>query len=238
MTEIPDDRPTSPETPGSKRPPAPARRAVARRATPGQWFDVSVRLSDAQARAFKAMGKRGCFRYGPLPGNPTAEDLSADELEMLVFDVGLEVGLVQHPRAVNVLSAHSGAADAMWIGKYAASIWYPSEDHIFLDLEDVSGSTVDQVTAYCVDWARACIQLGFRAGLYVGFDAVLGPQALYELPGFDCYWSDAAGRRVNVRGCAVRQRAQVPATAGLPNYDPDELAPDALGGLPIVAAAA
>lgn len=231
---LPDDFPTSPETPSAKL----RRTAVARRCTPGDWFDVSVPLSLGQARVFRSRGKVGVFRYGPLPNNSTAADLSAEELAGVLFDAELEVGLIQHPRTSNLLAAHSGGADAMTIGQHAAGIGYPSGGHIFLDLEGVIGTTAGQVTTYCVDWARAIIHLGYAAGLYVGYAAILGPQELYELPGFDCYWSDAIRRRVNVRGCAVQQGAEVAAANGLPRYDPDTVAPDALGGLPMVAAAA
>ncbi len=234
MPDVPDDTPTSPQTPSSKGRP----RIVARRATPGPWCDVSVKLTLGQALRFASMGMRGVGRYGPLPGNSTANDLDGEELEMLVFGAGLEVLLFQHPRRVNVISAHSGSADAMWISQYASSIGYPAAAHVMLDLEGVINSTPGQVTTYCVDWARAAVQLHYSPGLYVGFSAVLGPQELYELPGFDTYASDVAGRRVNVRGVCYQQAAQVPAAAGLPNYDPATMAVDALGGLPMVAAAA
>lgn len=230
---LPDDMPTSPETPSAKG----RRLAVVRRATPGKWFDVSVKLRLEQARRFRAAGFLGVGRYGPLPGNSTAEDLDAAELEMLVFDAGLEVFIYQHPRRVNVLSKYSGSADAMWVCQYASSIYYPSAAHILLDLEGVIGTTMPQTWQYCVDWSRAALQLRYSSGLYVGFSAVLGPQELYELPGFNTYASDVAGRRVNVRGVCYQQLAQVAAANGLPAYDPATMGVDALGGLPLVAAA-
>jgi Domain of unknown function (DUF1906) len=230
-----EDDTTSPETQSSKF--RAARAPVARRCTPGSWFDVSQPLTIAQATAFRVRGMQGVFRYGPLPNNSDAPDLSSAELWMLLFDVGLEVGMVQHPRKTNVLASHSGAADGLAIAQHALTVGYPLTAHIFLDLEGVIGTSPGQVTTYCVDWSRAVIQMGYAAGLYVGFSAILGPQDLYELPGFDCYWSDLARRRVNVRGCAIQQFAEVPAMGGLPNYDPDLIAPDALGGLPIIAAA-
>jgi Domain of unknown function (DUF1906) len=228
-----DDTPTSPETPGAK-----ARTPVARQATPGKWFDASVKLTLEQAQRFKAAGFVGVGRYGPLPGNSTAQDLDAEELESLVFDAGLEVLLFQHPRSVNVLSRHSGGADAMWVCQYASSIEYPPAAHVFLDLEGVIGTTAPQVWQYCSDWSRAALQLHFSAGLYVGFSAILGPQDLYALPGFDSYASDAARRRVNVRGVCYQQGAQIAAAGGLPGYDPATVEVDALGGLPLVAAGA
>lgn len=228
--------PDAPETPSAKRPPVGS--VVARRATPGKWLDTAAKLTLAQALEFRAQGFLGVGRYGPLPGNSTAEDLDAAELEMLVFDAGLEVVLFQHPRRVNVIASHSGSGDAMWVCQYASSIRYPTGAHVILDLEGVIGSTLGQVTTYCVDWGRAAMQLRYSAGLYVGFSAVLGPQELYELPGFDTYASDVARRRVNVRGVCYQQGPEVPAANGLPNYDPATMGVDALGGLPLVAALA
>ncbi|MCL2450879.1 MAG: DUF1906 domain-containing protein [Polyangiaceae bacterium] len=210
--------------------------AIARTATPGPWFDVYPCLTRSQADAFKARGMVGVFRYGPLPKNSTTSDLSREELAMLV-DVGLEVGLVQHPRLpkYNELKSHSGVADAITVGRYAVSVGVPAGVHVFLDLEGVRDSSPAEVAEYCNDWATAIGQIGFRCGLYVGFDAVLNAEQLYALPGFDCYWADAGPRKVATRGFAVKQGFGVEAADGLPAYDPDTMAVDRLGGLPVIA---
>lgn len=92
-----------------------------------------------------------------------------------------------------------------------------------------------QALAYCLDWGRTMLASGYLCGLYVGYSAVLSPESLYALPSTSVYWSDAGHRTVAKRGVAIQQRAAV--TIADVQFDTDLVAPDALGGLPVVAAA-
>ena len=69
--------------------------------------------------------------------------------------------------------------------------------------------------------------------MYHGYAVPLSASDLYDLPGFDCYWSDAGKRPVATRGNAVVQGAEV--TISGVKFDLDTVAADALGGLPFVA---
>jgi hypothetical protein len=206
---------------------------IARAATPGPWADYSVPLSGNRAAALLRRGFKGVGRYAPLPGNSPALDISGAELRMAT-GAGLEVTFVQHPRAHNALSAHAGASDAMAAIAHLKAVLVPAGCHCFLDLEGVVESTADQVAKYCNDWADAVVQLGYRAGLYVGFNAVLSPAELYALHNVTSYWSDAGPRSVAVRGFALKQRAEVKDDPELGDYDPGVMQPDALDDVPVI----
>lgn len=203
------------------------------RATPGDWVDTNTPISEEVARKLKMCGIVGVFRYVSLPGVRDYYDISRDELQRLTGE-GLQVGLVQHPRYPNwVPQNHPGAADARVAAAHALDVGYPQGAHIFCDWEGPMASTsVDDATSFLHSWGAAMILAGFAAGLYVGYNTILDEAQLYELPSFDCYWSDAANRHVAVRGCAVRQGSKA-VIAGV-NFDLDTLTPDLLGGHPMV----
>jgi hypothetical protein len=71
---------------------------------------------------------------------------------------------------------------------------------------------------------------GFSFGMYAGYDDALNAVDLYEIHDATSYWSDAAHRRVAVRGIAVQQEPQI-AILGVP-FDPDTVAPDNEGETP------
>jgi hypothetical protein len=77
------------------------------------------------------------------------------------------------------------------------------------------------------------IGAGYRAGLYHGYSVPLGALDIFDLPGFDCYWSDAGNRPVTTRGNAITQGPEV-TIAGV-KFDLDVVASDLQGGLPFMA---
>jgi Domain of unknown function (DUF1906) len=234
---IPDDAPTSPETPSAK-----GRRIVARRATPGRWCDTSTRLSRPAAVELLRQGYKGVGRYVPLAGNALGADITADELAMLVLDVGLEVVLVQHVRGFpphNPLwrpGEHDAQADAAAAIAAARVAGYPDGAHIFEDLEAVDGS-VGETMGYCVRWGHTMASSGYLAGLYVGYATPLSPADLYSLPDVHCYWADGPQRTVAERGTAIVQGRSLKASGALPPLDEDLVRLDARGDVPVVAAA-
>lgn len=237
---LPEDTPTSPETPAAKseRPVL----AIARRATPGKWCDTSTPLMRAAAEELRRQGYLGVFRYLPLPGNDTSRDLTRDELAMLL-EVGLEVGVVQHVRGFPPAhplwspAEHDALEDAATAIQMARRAGMPDGVHLFQDLEAVDGSKGD-TSGYTVRWGHVVRTSGYAAGLYVGYAVPLSPVDLYELPDVDCYWGDGPARTVAVRGCAIVQGRSLRADGVLPPLDQDVIQVDAKGGLPIIAARA
>lgn len=226
---------TQPELPGLPMIAAPAR--------VGRWLDTDVPLSDVVLEAVRAAGYVGVFRYLPLPGNSARYDISAGELARTIA-ADLQCGLVQHCRRglIDALgqdrgidaSEHDGEQDGRVAALAAAAAGYSASCHLFLDLENLGRSTTAAVIAYADAWAYAVRLAGnYAAGLYVGFAVPLTPEQLYNLPGFDTYWSDAGHRHVATRGCAIVQGHEV-TIAGV-TFDEDYVAPDLLGGLPMVA---
>src|SRR5271167_4491426 len=106
---------------------------------------------------------------------------------------------------------------------------YPDGAHVFLDLEGIDGTAFSTIK-FATDWQREIVFAELKAGLYVGYAVPLHPQDLYDLPGFDCYFSDAADRQVATRGTAILQGKEV-VIAGV-KFDEDLMRPDLLGGLP------
>ena len=209
---------------------------IARPATPGLFFDCSTKLTRPAAEKLRATYV-GVFRYVPLPHVNASADIDADELAMLL-DVGFEVGLVQHtrypgwdPHQANTIA---GAIDGIAASEAALHAGYGA-GHIFFDLEGVGTTCTAFAIRYFVEeWAARVTMHGFRAGLYVGFQQPLTPEQLYELHGFDIYWSDAGHRKVATRGVAISQGPEM--TVNGVRIDTDQVAPDLLGGLPWVCA--
>lgn len=213
---------------------------IAALAREGNWVDTNTILTVRTLDALRAAGKLGVARYVPLPGNNPAGDISAEELERVLGE-GLQLALVQHVRAGDPRThlwdpgQHSGEDDARTACAAAKAAGYPEGAHVFLDLEAVSGTTVATV-GFCLEWSRITLAEGFLAGLYVGYSVPLSPEDLYDLQGFNSYWSDAGRRQVATRGCAIVQGAEV--VIGGVKFDVDPVAADKLGGLPYVAQAA
>lgn len=212
---------------------------IARPATPGPWVDTNWRITPSVAAALKAAGKVGIGRYVPLPNNPSAGDITGTEVGC-ILDAGLDLLLVQHVRRPPwYADMHSGRDDGLQAAKSATEAGYPNDCHLWLDLEGLGqgmGGSALAVGMFANDWARAVIGEGFRAGLYVGYAVPLSPVELYQLPGFTSYWSDAGHRLVAVRGVAIQQGAPEVTIAGV-RFDPDVMAPDGKGDLPMVCAA-
>ena len=182
---------------------------IAAPATSGPWVDTAYPLSSYVISALVSAGKIGVCRYVPLPDNSSAGDISRAEVAM-ICGAGLELLLVQHVRLPGWDPAHhDGDTDAAAALAKANEVGYPHGCHLFLDLEGINGSAFATIN-FAVDWQHTLIAGLFRAGLYVGYGVPLYAEDLYELPGFDCYWSDAANRQVATRGFAIKQGPRCP----------------------------
>jgi hypothetical protein len=202
---------------------------IAAPATVGNWIDTDYPLSPHVISALVSIGKRGVIRYVPLPGDDSVGDISRTELEN-ICGAGLELLLVQHPRYAGWNpAAHSGDKDAAAALAKAEAVGYPHGCHLYLDLEGINGSAAGTI-GFSVDWEHTLIAGLLRAGLYCGFGVPLNSVDLYDLPGFNSYFSDAADRKVATRGTAILQGP--PVTIAGVGFDLDSVRRDLLGELP------
>ena len=201
--------------------PAPACRVV----------DTSYRTTAAVRAALTQLGYWGIVRYVPLPGVNWSADIDAEELAGIVAD-GFGSWWVQHPRFPGWHPRDCDPEnDARCAVIFAKRAGYLPGCHGFVDAEGMSAdTTAADAFAYNSRWAHVVVSEGYRAGLYDGYSQPETPEELYTIHDVDCYWSDAAHRRVAVRGCAVVQGQQF-SLHGVP-FDPDIVAPDLLGGTP------
>lgn len=178
----------------------------------GNFLDTDVPLSDAVIADVVANGYQGIYRYVALPGNSPRNDISPGEIERICA-AGLQVGLVQHPRAPknNDLSRTTGYGDAHAAVDAALAADYPLGCHLALDLEGITDHFPATSAALCIqwatDWQSVVRAAGLKAQLYLGYAVPLDADQAYELPGFDSYWSDIGHRKVATRGCAMVQAA-------------------------------
>ena len=208
---------------------------IARPATPGLWFDSSVRLNLGAARIIKSYGYIGVVRYWPLPGNLLGEDLAAPELLLLTKDAGLQVMGIQHTRyAPWDPTNHDGYKDAQVCLEWADQAEYPNGAHVWCDFEGIKpGVTSAVCKTYIEDFGRGVREGERPCGMYCGFDDPLTPEELYLLHGINSYWSDAGHRKVATRGVSMSQGPQI-TVDGVP-IDSDQLQKDLLGEVPYAA---
>jgi hypothetical protein len=214
---------------------------IARPATPGHWVDFSVWPTDAQLDAFRVGGIIGCMVYGPLPRVSEAQkahDLTPARLLDLTGR-GFEVLLIQHCRYPGWYPGiHNGAEDADAIAEHATICGYPTDAHIGEDWEGIGTTCTAAIGAKFLDDFSERLTKGYSFGglLYVGYQQPLSADQLYERPYFNQYASDEGHRRVSTRGVSFSQGPQVVLNGA--TVDTDTLAPDLLGDVPIVCAAA
>jgi hypothetical protein len=207
------------------------------RARVGPWLDASTPLS-AGVCADIASSYLGVIRTLPLPGNSTASDLTAPELDRILA-AGLQCAAYQHvrgepPTMLWQPRSHDGAADAECAAHAAHAAGLPPGCHLWQDLEAVDGTASDTL-AYSRAWGVAAIGAGYLAGLYVGYAVPCSASELYTLP-HTSYWSDAGARQVATRGFSVRQRQPEVVISGV-HFDRDDVSLDLIGDTPIVCGA-
>lgn len=196
-------------------------------------------MTAANAKAVRAANYQGkpiefIVRYVSL-GTEGGWDIEAAEIDTILAS-GLALLLVQHVLEPNwVPSAARGATEGAQAAKNALAVGYASTCTIAVDMEGVAPGTPASAAAdYINAWAAAVVAAGYQAMVYVGYAAGLSPTQLYnDLSNVHAYWSDFGQRQVAVRGFCMKQLA---ANIKLPgtnfDVDPDEIMPDALGGLP------
>ena len=168
-------------------------------------FDADTVIASAVARQFFAQGYKFCARYLSL-ADESASDLSPGEA-LDILNSGLALMAVQHVREAGWLpNGTLGGQDGQNVVVNALGVGFPPGVTIWCDLEGVaSTATAQDVIDHCTAWFNAVNSAGFLPGLYVGANAILTGQQLYDLP-FQHYWrSQSEVPDIPVRGYQLLQ---------------------------------
>jgi hypothetical protein len=199
-------------------------------ARPGvSGFDINSPVSASQAAALKAEGYSFCIRYIPrtanlIPGNLTNEEAAT------ILNAGLALMAVQHVSLPGWQpTTNLGTAYGNYAATYAKqNVGLPVGMNIWCDLEGVApGTPAANVIAYCQAWYNAVHSAGYVPGLYVGYDAILTSQQLYDEISFQHYWRAYNGPQVATRGFQLVQKTEKD-VSGI-TIDPDISQMDGLG---------
>lgn len=203
----------------------------------GKVCDASVPVPASTSAKLASMGYVGIIRtLAYKAGASEATDLHADELAWHLAN-GLWVSAYQRVREPGKLGWYpklwDGHEDAQAAATEAQAIGIPAGVHLWEDSEGRAGTPADGIR-YDQDWAAGVTQMGFGAALYVGYQTLLTPEELHELP-HTIYGSDAGHRFVAVSGVCWSQGK--PFVLDGITFDSGEVQADLLGRLPIVATA-
>jgi hypothetical protein len=175
-------------------------------------FDADTVISLDTARAFASQGYKFCIRYLSLGAGQAPGDLTYQEA-MNILQGGLALMPVQHVEEPGWSpTAALGNTHGQNAANNAASIGFPPGVNVWLDLEGINaGASAQAVTDYCSAWSGAVSGAGFVPGLYVGANAILNSQQLYDLP-FEHYWKSES----DVPSVATRSYQMVQSFVGQP----------------------
>ncbi|NSX09662.1 DUF1906 domain-containing protein [Pseudomonas lini] len=193
-------------------------------------FDADTVISSATAQQFAAQGYTFCIRYLSLGDSQGAGDLSSSEANDILAS-GLALMVVQHVDAPGWSPSQSvGQTHGNNAVTNADTIGLPPGLNVWCDLEGVAASvTAQNVINYCTAWYNAVSAAGYVPGLYVGANAVLSGQQLYDLP-FEHYWQSCSEvPTVAVRGYQMVQTLVQNPVNGI-GIDDDMTQTDLLGG--------
>ncbi|MHC8306387.1 glycoside hydrolase domain-containing protein [Pseudomonas sp. PB3P13] len=193
-------------------------------------FDTDTVISSATAQQFAAQGYTFCIRYLSLGSGQDPGDLSSIEASEILAS-GLALMVVQHvdnpgwspSQNAGQTNGNNAAANADTVGlSPGLNVW--------CDLEGVATSaTAQDVIDYCSAWYNSVSAAGYVPGLYVGANAVLNGQQLYDLP-FEHYWQSCSEvPAVAVRGYQMVQTFVQNSVNGV-GIDDDTTQTDQLGG--------
>ncbi|PXX51587.1 protein of unknown function [Pseudomonas sp. LAMO17WK12:I10] len=193
-------------------------------------FDADTVISSATAEQFVAQGYIFCIRYLSLGAGQAPGDLSSSEANDILTS-GLALMVVQHVEEPGWLPSQSaGQTNGNNAVINADTIGLPSGLNVWCDLEGVAAcATAQDVINYCTAWYNTVSAAGYVPGLYVGANAVLSGQQLYDLP-FEHYWQSCSEvPTVAVRGYQMVQTFVQDPVNGI-GIDDDMTQTDLLGG--------
>ncbi|WP_080434476.1 DUF1906 domain-containing protein [Burkholderia ubonensis] len=198
--------------------------------TGSRGFDTDTSISSDTAQKFANQGYTFCIRYLSLGAGQAPGDLSITEAND-ILEAGLALMAVQHAeRSGWGPSKEAGDANGGNAAENADAVGFPRGVIIWCDLEDVaSKATAQDVIDYCTAWFVAVSQAGYVPGLYVGANAGLTGQQLYDLP-FEHYWQSCSEvPAIPVRGYQMVQTRVSEPVNGI-GVDDDVTAADFEGG--------
>jgi hypothetical protein len=169
-------------------------------------FDADSVISSDTAQLFVAQGYAFCLRYLSLGNGQDEGDLSVEEAGGILA-AGLALMAVQHVDEPGWSPIRDlGEANGTNAANNAAQVGFPPGVCIWCDLEGVNDDAAAQdVIDYCNEWYAAVSAAGYVPGLYVGADAILDGQQLYDLS-FQHYWrSESEVPAIPVRGYQMVQ---------------------------------
>ncbi|MFJ3368098.1 DUF1906 domain-containing protein [Pseudomonas sp. NPDC086251] len=193
-------------------------------------FDSDTVLSLQVAQQFANQRYDFCIRYLSLGAGQAPGDLSTQEANN-ILSTGLALMPVQHVRASGWQpNTALGQEDGSHAVMNTQAIGFPAKVNVWCDLEGVSGAaTVDDVANYCNAWYSAVSSAGYLPGLYVGSEAGLTSQQLYDLS-FQHYWQSCSTVPVvAVRGYQMVQTFVADPVNGI-GIDDDLTQTDSEGG--------
>jgi hypothetical protein len=202
---------------------------VAPASSGAKGFDADTIITAQLAEDFVKNRYQFCARYLSLGEGQNPGDLSNAEAATILGS-GLALIAVQHVNAYGwTPTAALGTTHGSNAASNAKSISLPQGMNLWCDLEGVAtGTTAEAVISYCTAWYNAVAAAGYIPGLYVGPNAVLDGQQLYDLP-FQHYWKSASiVPDIPVRGYQLVQ-GQTITECGI-SIDPDTTQTDAEGG--------
>lgn len=204
---------------------------IALRAPKCLAFDASEKIGPLLLDELVKREARGIGRYVPLPGVNPALDIDQRELEGILAR-GLGSWWYQHPRFPGWRPReHDPEVDALHAATFAKAAGYAPLTHGYVDAEGMNSDTTwQEAHFYNSRWTHVIVEEGFSGGLYDGYSEPETPMELYEIHDATSYASDAADRRIAIRGTALVQRPQIK-ILGV-DFDPVDVAPDLIGETP------
>lgn len=193
-------------------------------------FDADTVISSVTAEQFVGQGYTFCVRYLSLGAGQDPGDLSSSEANDILAS-GLALMVVQHVEEPGWSPSQStGQTNGSNAAINADTIGLPPGLNVWCDLEGVAASAVaEDVINYCTAWYNAVSAAGYVPGLYVGANALLSGQQLYDLP-FEHYWQSCSEvPTVAVRGYQMVQTFVQEPVNGI-GIDDDMTQTDLLGG--------
>ena len=204
---------------------------VVRTARPqDEGVDLNTRITPESANMLASHGLKFIIRYLSR-GPESSEDLTAEEA-LIILGAGLSLMPVLHPpRSGWIANADVGAQHGRYAAENAQAVGFPKGVNVWCDLEGIGDSSPSDVINYCESWYAAVSDAGYSPGLYVGANAKLGSQQLYELS-FKHYWKSASDvPDVSVRGYQMTQSQQRKFNGLVVDFD--HVSTDREGGRPI-----